>query len=752
MRRILSIIISLTFSILINAQLSGIITDKSSSEKLVGATVYIMELDKGTTTDVDGRFTLKNIPNNEITIQISYIGYQTTYIKWSSESNQYDLNISLEHVMIRHEEVVVSAGFSDTQHRNAISVDFLDNKQISSSPAISSTQLLSKFPGVDVAGGSPAESQPVIRGLSGTNILMLNNGIRLENYQFSRHHPFIVDEYGTERIEVIKGPASLLYGSDAVGGVINFIKELPAATNQMEADFGSRYFSNTNGFNTTMAVKQSSENFQWGVRGVVKTHGDYHDGNNNAIPNSRYTSKALKNFIGYNFKNGSTKLFYDYSTDNIGLTIGGIDTLFLGDSNNPEVYYQDLKNHFISSKSTLFIGNTKLNANFGYQINKRKEIEIATAEEDGIAINSQLNTFNYELKAQTNLSDKVKSIFGFQGMYRNNVNHEAEGKIIPDADLLDLSGFGFFQYTPNDKFVMQAGLRYDYRSLDVPLQEKGSHDHGETTEETTHEEEYIELYRNFNNISGSIGATYNLSETSLLRANFASAFRAPNLAELTQGGLHAGRHEEGNPDLEAQRSYEVDLGIHNHHELFTFDISTFYNNITNYIYLAPTGVIEEGNPVYEYRQTPAGLAGAEAGIHYHPSTAKWLHIKTTGAYIHAQQKDGSPLPFIPPLKGNLEIKIEKENWPFLKRSFFQIDLDLASKQNNPSEFETVTNGYYLVNAMAATELNPGIMNIELSVSANNLMNRQYVDHLNLLKDLGYNNMGRNISIGLAVRF
>nr|WP_319400285.1 TonB-dependent receptor [uncultured Carboxylicivirga sp.] len=737
------------------AQISGVVTEKESGERLIGATVYLMELEKGTVTDTKGVFSFTGLPNNKLTIQVSYLGYQTEYIKWLPESKVSNLKIELKHVTIRQEEVVVSAGFSDTQHKNAISVDFLDNKQINATTAISSNQLLSKFPGIDVASGSPAESQPVIRGLSGTNILMLNNGIRLENYQFSRHHPFIVDEYGTERIEVIKGPASLLYGSDAVGGVINFIKELPAPTDEMEADFRTRYFSNTSGFNTTLGVKQSSDHFQWGVRGVSKSHGDYHDGNNNTIPNSRYTSNALKTFVGYNFKNGSTKFYYDYTKDNIGLTIAGVDTLKLGDTNTPDVFYQDLANHFLSSKTTLFIGNLKLNANLGYQINKRKEIEMVTRDDNGIAINSELNTFNYELKAQSDLSEKLKSIFGLQGMYRKNTNHEAEGKIIPDANLFDLSGFGFFQYTANHNFVMQAGLRYDYRSLDVPLQERGSHDHDHGSAESVHEDEeheLIELNRNFSNISGSLGATYHLSESTLLRANFASAFRAPNLAELTQAGMHAGRHEEGNPDLKAQRSYEADLGIHSHYELISIDVSTYHNYIDNYIYLAPTEEVEHGNPVYLYGQTKASLSGAEAGIHYHPNTAKWLHIKGTGSYIYARRNDNTPLPFIPPFKGNIEFKFEKDDWGILHRSFFQFDIDLVADQNNPSEFESSTPGYYLLNAMVGTALKAGNIKLDLSISANNILNRQYVDHLNLLKDLGYYNMGRNLSIGVSARF
>ncbi|MCU4176999.1 TonB-dependent receptor [Carboxylicivirga sp. N1Y90] len=736
--------------------IKGLIKDKHLNQSIPGVNIYILELDKGNVSDVDGNFVIENIPQSRLTIQFSYIGYQTVYLTIDGGNINDHYTIELEPQVVRHEEVVVSAGFSDTQHKIATKVDFMDSKELQAYPEASVNAILSNIPGVDVAGGSAAVSQPVIRGLSGTNILVLNNGIRLENYQFSRNHPFNIDQYGLERIEVIKGPASLLYGSDAVGGVINLIRELPAPVNTFQADAHLRYFTNTRGTNSSIGVKQSSKQFQWGIRGSIMAHHDYKDGNDNTVSNSRYQTKSIKTFAGLNFKNGHSKIYYDYKTDLIGMTVPAVLNENLSNSTKPTQWYQDLNNHNITSKNTLLLGEVKLEGNFGVQLNNRKEIESPDIHDAGIAINSQLQTYTYELKLHKDVTDKVNSIYGIQGMYRNNKNKEAEGKIIPDAKMNDISAFTLLQYTANEHFNIQGGIRYDYRHIDVPLQERGEHHHGEEHEEETEEEheeheEQIELERSFQNISASLGATYEINHSILLRANVATAFRAPNLAELTQAGLHAGRHEEGNPDLVAQQSIEADFGLHTHSNLLTFDISSFYNYIDNYIYLSPTGEVEDGLPVYQYQQNGAYLTGLESGIHFHPEKAQWLHIKGTGAWIYAKQKNNTYLPFIPPIRGKVELSAKTPKIKPFDNSYVNINTEMSSDQNKPAEFETRTPGYYTLNAGIGASINKGKYQFDWSISANNLLNRVYVDHLNLLKPIGMYNMGRNISVSLNIK-
>ena len=210
-------------------------------------------------------------------------------------------------------------------------------------------------------------------------------------------------------------------------------------------------------------------------------------------------------------------------------------------------------------------------------------------------------------------------------MFQNNKNDDAPEHVLPDANLWDLSVYGLGQYSFGERVILEAGLRYSYKYIDVPLQETSGHDHKKSSME---EEDHIEYIGHFNNLSVSLGSTINLSEQVLIRLNLASAYRSPNIAELTQNGLHGTRYELGNPNLVTQQNTEADLGLHIHTIHTSFDVSGFYNNVDNYIFLSPTtDTTHGGDLIYMYQQTPSVLYGGEAQFHLHPHPIHWLHIK-----------------------------------------------------------------------------------------------------------------------------
>ncbi len=305
---------------------------------------------------------------------------------------------------------------------------------------------------------------------------------------------------------------------------------------------------------------------------------------------------------------------------------------------------------------------------------------------------------------------------------------------MPDADVNDFSVFGLAQHVFFKKLKAQAGIRYDFRSI--------------STEEETNTEA---VDKDYGNISASIGATYRLNEDFLLRANIASAYRTPNIAELTQNGMHGTRYEQGNPALKSQRSYEADFSAHFHSKLVMVDVALFYNRINNYIFIAPTNnTTTGGSTIYQYAQTNSKIYGSELFVNILP--LKWLHLKTTYAYLLGKQDDGNYLPFIPQNKLRFEINIQKREISFLKNPFFRIGGLYAAKQDNPAMFETETDSYFLLNAGIGTDIKWASQMLSLSIQANNLLNETYIDHLSTLKEIGYQNIGRNISINLTIPF
>lgn len=567
MKKIVFVFFVLFLFIKVNAQnlIKGRVTDKTNNKALSFANVYLPEQNKGTLTDENGEFELSNLPRGEFKIQFSYIGYKTIIKTIAPDKSDMYLNIELEPAILQAEEVVISGGRHSTQHENAMKIELIRSNDVAYAGTPTFTEAITKIPGVDMISKGTGIAKPVIRGLSMTNILMLNNGVKMENFQFSENHPFIIDEFGTDRIEIIKGPASLLYGSDAVGGVINVLKEKPAPVGKIIGDFNTQYHSNTQGTASNIGVKGSTESLFWGLRAGVKSHTDYQDGKGDYVPNTRFNENSLKANIGINKSFGLFRLYYDYNQPKLGMCVGDAVALTTENGRKNKIWYQDLTNHIISTRNSLFFGKYKIDLNAAYQMNNRR---LQTDENKPAfeMVDMDLNTFSYEVKTYLPSTENSEYIIGLQGAKKTNRNNEAPNHVLPNADVNDFSGFGLAQFTFFEKLKAQAGIRYDYRAI--------------STEAETNKEA-VDI--DYGNVSASAGATYEVKESFLLRANIASAYRTPNIAELTQNGMHGARYEQGNPDLTSQRNYEADISAHYHSNYVMVDISGFYNHVNNYI-------------------------------------------------------------------------------------------------------------------------------------------------------------------------
>ena len=713
--------------------IKGRVTDKITNEALPCTNVYLPEQNKGTLTNEKGEFILTNLSKGELKIQFSYMGYKTILKIIFAENTETILNIEMEPAILQAEEVVVSGGMYSTQHENAIKIELIKSKDIASIGTPTFTEAIASLPGVDMIAKGTGVAKPVIRGLSMTNILMLNNGVKMENFQFSENHPFLIDEFGIDRIEIIKGPASLLYGSDAVGGVINVLKEKPAPIGKILGDYNMQFHSNTQGIISNLGIKGSSESVFWGLRGGIKSHTDYIDGTGDYIPNTRFNENSFKANLGINKSFGLFRLYYDYNQPKLGMCVGPAVPLTTEKGRENKLWYQDLTNHIISTRNTLFPGKYKIDLNAACQMNNRR---LQTDENKPFfeMVNMDLNTFSYEVKTYLPSTANSEYIVGLQGANKTNKNNEAPNHILPDADVNDFSVFGLVQHAFFEKLKVQAGIRYDFRSISTKA---------ETNKKAVNTD--------YGNVSASLGATYKVNENILLRTNFASAYRTPNIAELTQNGMHGARYEQGNPELKSQRSYEADLSTHFHSKYVMVDISGFYHSINNYIFIAPTDdTIASGDKIYRYSQTNSEIYGSELAIDV--LLFDWLNFKTSYSYLIGKQNDGGNLPFIPQNKMRFELKFQKQKLAFLKNTFFKVGGLFAPKQNNPAMFETETGSYFLLNTGIGIDIKCANQMLSLSVQANNLLNETYIDHLSTLKGISYYNIGRNISVNLKIPF
>jgi len=719
--------------------LTGKVIDKKDRSPLAGANIYFPEIEKGVVTDANGNYAINSLPGGEQLVTISYVGYTTKIMKVSIGNTKQILNIALSPEVIQGEEVVISGNFTGRQHVNTVKINTLDRKSLLSVASPSFIKAITSIPGVDMISKGPGVGTPVIRGLSTSNILFLNNGIPMENFQFSENHPYLVDESDIGKIEVIKGPASLLYGSGAVGGVINVIPQKPLSPGKIKGKALFKYFSNTNGLDGTIGLRGTNKNIAWGLSGHVMSNKDYFDGNGNRVPNSRFNTNSIKANIGLIQKIGSFKLYGEYSQNKLGLTVPPAMNSVTENERKNNLWYQDLSNLLIQSKNNIYLGKVITNIDLAWQQNHR-QLQTSPELPFFTTVDMLLNTLHYSIRSTIPAGSSYKFSVGAQGMWQNNKNNRAPDHVLPDATINDISTFALGQYQ-TEKINVEAGLRYTYYHLNVPEQPKG------LSEEPPMES----LTKHYNNVSFSMGATYHITKQFLIRANVASAFRSPNLAELTQDGVHATRYEKGNPDLKTQRNTEGDLGLHLHTVHTTIDLSGFYNHVNNYIYLSPsTDSTLDGLPIYYYEQDQAVLFGGEAKVHVHPHPLHWLHLMADWSYVVGKKVSGGYLPFIPAQKFRFEVKIEKEKWSILSHSFFKIGTNIALAQDKPARFETATAGYWLLDTGVGTNIKIGKQPVSLSIHANNLLNKTYQNHLSTLKPMGIYDMGRNMAVVLTI--
>jgi len=710
--------------------LSGTVTN-TANQPLKGVSVYAPELHQGTTTDENGKYILANLPNRSLKVSFVFVGFSNQNKTIEKLQKENTLDVILEETIFQMDEVIVSTAFNKIQSQNVMKVEHESIKSLQQKGTATLIEGLATIPGVSQVSTGTSIGKPVIRGLSGNRVLVYSQGVRLENQQFGDEHGLGLNDSGVESVEVIKGPASLLYGSDALGGVLYFNPEKFADANTFKANFSQKLFSNTLGSNSSLGLKTSTENWKFLARGSYNTHSDYRISGGDRVTNTRYNETDFKTGIGYSNFSFSTVFRYNYNKLDLGIPEDGIAAQ--SSSKNTGFPRQGVFNHLLSLNSIIYLKNSKLDIDLGYVANDRSEFE----DSDIAGLQMKLKTFNYDAKYHFPKMGKLESIVGIQGMYQTNTNLGDE-YLIPDAITNDFGVFGTVNYEWKTN-VLQAGLRFDNRQVTTD-------EHGNVGEEGY----FKPIDRSFDSFNASVGYKTNLAADLTFRLNLASGFRAPNLAELTSNGVHEGtnRYEIGNGDLKTEQNVQTDLNLEYKTDHFEFFVNGFYNHINNYIYTSPAGTVLDNNDVFNYIQDNAKLYGGEIGMHFHPHPLDWLHYESSFETVTGKKQDGDYLPLIPANNWNNTFKGEFKIKNWLEDGFATFNVSSTFNQNNVSGFETKSNGYTLINLGLGGTVKLGKTVFDVNLNGNNLFDKRYIAHLSRLKNDGIPNIGRNIVLGV----
>jgi iron complex outermembrane receptor protein len=743
--------------------LKGKVIDGQTNESLPGVLVTIPDLKISVVTDNFGQFEFKNIPEKgKFLLEIKYIGYKTL-IETIDLSSKTSLDFKLSPSIIEAKEVVITGtAFSSDNRKNSTAVTAISKDQLINRPSGNLIDAISKIPGISQVTTGGGISKPVIRGLSYNRVVTLVDGAKQEGQQWGDEHGIEVDQYSAERVEVLRGAASLLYGSDALGGVINVLEPLPSPEGQIRAEVLTSYQSNNGLSGSTAMLQGNSNGFIWRARGSFKSAYSY-NAPGGRIANTGFNERNFSGQLGLNKKWGYAHLNLSSFKNNIGLPDFSRNDDGQFEDENGEILsdkqlkdrtlflpFQDIRHYKVALNSHLLFNSGRLRSTIAYQNNQRRELEDNRINP---SLFFDLKTYSSDFKYYFNENNGWEPVIGLSGSLQNNKNR-AEELLIPDYNSSEMGLFAYAKKSWNST-TFNMGARFDYRNIK-----------GKEMEEDG-DSKFNNFTNNFSNLSGAIGFTKEFSDHFNFKANLGSAFRSPNIAELSSDGVHEGtfRYEIGNNDLKPENSYYGDMAFEFNNNVISASVGAFNNFIDHYIYNRQIGgesiVIDaETLPVYRFVQDNANLSGVELGLTLHP--AELIHFENSFSYTRGVNRATSKaLPFIPAAVLRNEVRLEPEFKKGLKSTYFSIGLDHVFKQNRVDSFESPTGAYTLVNLAMGTTFMLKNQPLRLNVSANNLFDKAYYDHLSRFKPgrldeanptAGYYNQGRNISVGLYLPF
>ncbi|MEN9999073.1 MAG: hypothetical protein RI922_2063 [Bacteroidota bacterium] len=724
---------------------SGKVIDETTLLPLEKAQIYFPELSILVETDSAGLFQICNNQLSNSLVEVSLPGYQTLIKSIKTEGNNQIIDLKLHATIKTIPEIVISATRLSKLEETPTIINTLTSDELRANGALSLSDGIAKMPGVSQLNTGVGISKPVIRGLFGNRIQTVMLGLRFDNQQWQDEHGLGLSDIGVDHIEIIKGAASLLYGSEAMGGVLNVIEEKPAAIGTISKDISMRFFTNTLGNSTDLGIKGANNKFNWRIRLGVDSHADYTDGNNNRVLNSRFGGYYFKSSIGFHRKHWENQNDYMFSLNNFGFLMEAstqnltVDNRFSRGFDKP---HHSVFLHVLSSQNTFYLKRSKLKWVFGTQFNDRQEQEGGSK----ISLNMLLNSYSSNLLWIKKLSENQEITIGTQSMFQTNRNIGSR-TIVPDANLFESSVFGYFKHS-GKSLSIESGLRYSIKNIQTFS--TGSINTNQENPGTN-----ILPFNNwFNSLNGSIGLSYFDSKHWNVKSNLSSGYRPGNLAELSSNGLHEGsvRYEIGNTDLKIEQNICIDFLINYESKCFSFTSSVYANRFYNYIYLSPTNQEFIGFQIYRYIQQNALLKGTESILEYHPNSIKWFTAKISQSIVIGKTDEGNFLPFIPAQKISSEVKIKLPSNNKWTSSFIRVGSDYVFAQNHPGQFETSTNDYALLNAGIGTSLKMNEKQLTISIAGNNLLNRAYYDHLSRFKYFGILNMGRSIVINCKLNF
>ena len=765
-------------------QIKGSVISKNTLQPIEGATINGENLHA--VSSASGTFTIHNVTEGTYSFTISHLGYTSKTINIKASINSEYLKILLEESTTQLDEIKVNGKTKNREHKESPIVSQLVTKEfLSANRENSLMQTLSKIPGVSTIKIGSGQSKPVIRGLGFNRVAVVQNGIKHEAQQWGNDHGLEIDQYGIESIQIVKGPASLVYGSDAIAGVVDIQPNKMPLANSFNGEVNVLGESNNDLLGISAGIQ--ARKVKWFYRGrlTYRDYGDY------KVPTDQINyenyiftlhDNNLRNTAG---KEANASISVGYISDRITTetTISNVNAKngFFANAHGLEVRTSRIDydhsnrdidlpyhkvNHFkITNNTSIALDKHSINLDFGFQNNLREEHSepiphgYMPTPSNSKERSFQKNTLTLNVKDAFTLNDDHHIVTGINVEFQDN-NIGGWGFLIPEYTRFTIGAFAFDQFEINSDLHLLAGIRYDFGHI----HSKSYFDwYPSTVNNANGSTSYVYLQRaedktlNFGNVSASVGLSYILNHTTF-KINAGKSFRMPLPNELASDGVnyHMYRYEQGNLNLDPEESYQLDIDIDHSTKDFSIGVSPFVNFFENFIYLNPTSNYYETLQIYEYKQNKVFRAGGE--LRASTSVIPNLKLDASAEYVYSKQtsgpKEGFTIPFSPPLSGLFSANYQFKDALFFKQPQLKADYIITAAQDEIVPPEEQTEGYQILNMVLLSNINvfKTQQPLEIKFKLNNVFNTKYYDHTSFYRLIDVPEAGRNMSIAITQSF
>lgn len=782
------------FSFLLHGQtirLSGKIVN-AAEQPLENVLLTLQPVNRNANSDASGNFQFSNLQPGKYRLSASMEGYMPLNLDVELSGDR-QLRLMLHERQHQLKEVEVRDNLiQQRKQEESLNVEVIRPDFIQRNLGGSLMKTLERLPGIKTIGIGSGQSKPLIRGLGFNRVVVVDKGVKHEGQQWGADHGLELDQFASGSVELIKGAAAFIYGSDAIAGAIDVKPPAVPAAHTLGGSVELIGKSNNDQYGTSINLYGRRQQLFFDARITEQRYGDYRVPadtvfvydyavplHNKQLRNTAGRESGLHFSTGY-LSDHFRSIFYlsnSYSKSGFFANAHGLEPRrvdeVMHDASSRDIQLPSQKvNHFkIINRSSYQLAAHNLELELGYQRNFREEFSMyvnhgfmPSQYPDSMRIPADLERGFDKRVYAANLRDNISL-----GKHRLSMGLNLEqqhntidgwGFLVPSFDQSTAGAFVYDKLKVNEELLLHAALRFDYGRIRMFEYRDWfpSNINDGLGASAEHVLRAANLNRSFKSLVWSLGMNYNREQLAL-KANVGKSFRMPIAKELGANGVnyHYFSYERGNADLSPEQSYQLDFSAAWTADRWSLQFSPFYNYFPNYIYLNPTSAHDRnygaGNQIFEYAQSRVLRYGAELQVKY--NFWKSLSTEVLAEYLYSRQlsgaKKGYTLPFSPPASLLLNLSWNPE-LRGLEGSYLSLDYRMTAAQNKIVPPEKKTPGYQTLNVQAGTKLNLYGQEVQLSLQAQNLLNARYMNHTSFYRLIELPEAGRNLVLSLRLPF